>query len=135
MYEYYDQYVKNAGKPDAQQRWANQLFWEIARHAVGEEIVIYPLMEKHLGSKGLELANQLVERETVSQPTEAQEQAHDDYEDQKELADEHQRLRRKFIQQQGGFLKENEGPIQQLDEEEGGPVRQSRFKAARLSRQ
>ncbi|KAJ2933032.1 hypothetical protein H1R20_g4061, partial [Candolleomyces eurysporus] len=58
MYEYYDQYVKNAGKPDAQQRWANQLFWEIARHAVGEEIVIYPLMEKHLGSKGLELADQ-----------------------------------------------------------------------------
>ncbi|KAJ2935380.1 hypothetical protein H1R20_g1714, partial [Candolleomyces eurysporus] len=58
MYEYYDQYVKNAGKPDAQQRWANQLFWEIARHAVGEEIIIYPLMEKHLGSKGLELADQ-----------------------------------------------------------------------------
>ncbi|KAJ2916178.1 hypothetical protein MD484_g4259, partial [Candolleomyces efflorescens] len=58
MYEYYEQYVKNAGKPDAQQRWANQLFWEIARHAVGEEIVIYPLMEKHLGPKGLELADQ-----------------------------------------------------------------------------
>ncbi|KAJ7231960.1 hypothetical protein C8J57DRAFT_1250830 [Mycena rebaudengoi] len=31
-----------------------QLTWEIARHAVGEEIIVYPLMEKHLGARGLE---------------------------------------------------------------------------------
>ena len=58
MYEYYDQYVRASGNKDAQERWANQLTWEIARHAVGEEIVVYPLMEKHLGQKGVELANQ-----------------------------------------------------------------------------
>jgi hypothetical protein len=33
------------------------LRWEIARHAVGEEIVVYPLMEKHLGEEGLKLTN------------------------------------------------------------------------------
>ncbi|KAK0464412.1 uncharacterized protein EV420DRAFT_1475885 [Desarmillaria tabescens] len=43
---------------DAQARWSRQLTWEIARHAVGEEIVVYPLMEKHLGEKGLELADE-----------------------------------------------------------------------------
>ncbi|KAJ3278504.1 hypothetical protein HK104_002282 [Borealophlyctis nickersoniae] len=45
---YYEQYLANAGKPDEQQKWANQLMWEVARHSVGEEIVVYPLMEKVL---------------------------------------------------------------------------------------
>ncbi|KAI0051513.1 hypothetical protein FA95DRAFT_1554328 [Auriscalpium vulgare] len=58
MYEYYDAYTKAAGNVDAQARWAHQLVWEVARHAVGEEIIVYPLMEKHLGSRGLDLANQ-----------------------------------------------------------------------------
>ncbi|KAF5344596.1 hypothetical protein D9758_013922 [Tetrapyrgos nigripes] len=58
MYEYYDNYVKASGDRDTQTRWANQLFWEVARHAVGEEIVVYPLMEQHLGQKGIELADQ-----------------------------------------------------------------------------
>ncbi|TFK19003.1 hypothetical protein FA15DRAFT_697781 [Coprinopsis marcescibilis] len=57
MYEYYDQYILNAGDTVVQQRWANQLIWEIARHAAGEEIVIYPLMEQYLGTKGVELAD------------------------------------------------------------------------------
>lgn len=58
MYDYYGEYTRASGNKDAQERWARQLTWEIARHAVGEEIVVYPLMEKHLGAKGLELADQ-----------------------------------------------------------------------------
>ncbi|KAL0958956.1 hypothetical protein HGRIS_014268 [Hohenbuehelia grisea] len=58
MYEYHDNYKKAAGDADAQARWARQLTWEIARHAVGEEIIVYPLMEQHLGDEGLRLANQ-----------------------------------------------------------------------------
>ena len=58
MYEYYDNYQKSAGDLDKQERWARQLIWEVARHAVGEEIVVYPLMEKHLGEEGLRLANE-----------------------------------------------------------------------------
>jgi len=57
MYEYYDNYVKASGDADAQERWSNQLRWEIARHAVGEEIVVYPLMEEKLGSEGKQLAD------------------------------------------------------------------------------
>jgi hypothetical protein len=75
MYEYHDNYKKAKGDADAQGkdspglikeyhlcdvfagRWARQLTWEIARHAVGEEIVVYPLMEKLLGKEGLELAD------------------------------------------------------------------------------
>jgi len=57
MYEYYSNYVDSQGDPDAQARWARQFTWEVARHAVGEEIVIYPLMEKHLGEQGKKLAD------------------------------------------------------------------------------
>ncbi|PVG01603.1 hypothetical protein CPB86DRAFT_727372, partial [Serendipita vermifera] len=60
MYEYYDEYLRarNNSDVDAQARWARQLTWEVARHAVGEEIVVYPLMEKHMGAKGKELADE-----------------------------------------------------------------------------
>ncbi|KAG7440829.1 uncharacterized protein BT62DRAFT_982950 [Guyanagaster necrorhizus] len=38
MHEYYNHYIKASGNTDAQARWSRQLTWEIARHAVGEEI-------------------------------------------------------------------------------------------------
>ncbi|KAJ3536011.1 hypothetical protein NMY22_g6222 [Coprinellus aureogranulatus] len=57
MYEYYDSYVRAKGNPELQTKWSNQLRWEIARHAVGEEIVIYPLMERYLGEEGVRLAD------------------------------------------------------------------------------
>lgn len=52
-----------------------------------------------------------------------------------QAAVEFNRIRNRLIQKQGGFLKEEEAEITPLDEEEGGPKRMSRFKAARLSRQ
>ena len=52
MYEYHDLYKRATGNTDAQARWARQLTWEIARHAVGEEIVVYPLMEQLMGEEG-----------------------------------------------------------------------------------
>lgn len=48
---------------------------------------------------------------------------------------EYHRRRNNLIQQQGGFLKEEETEIVPLDEDEGGPPRVSRFKAARLAKQ
>lgn len=83
------------------------------------------------GPAGRTISDRLVEKDTVSKPT-----APDEYDESMihfEVADEHQRMRRKFIQQQGGFLAEDESPIQPLDNEAAEPV--SRFKAARLSRQ
>lgn len=53
---YYHEYRKSGTNLDAKERWANQLIWEIARHAAGEEIVVYPLFEKHLGQQGREMA-------------------------------------------------------------------------------
>ncbi len=59
MYDYYGKYTEahTAGNEKEATAWANQLVWEVARHAVGEEIVVYPLMEKHLGDEGKRLAD------------------------------------------------------------------------------
>jgi hemerythrin superfamily protein len=46
----------NATTRDEKDRWRNQLTWELARHAVGEELVLYPAMEKYLAN-GKELAD------------------------------------------------------------------------------
>lgn len=46
--DFYGQYKDHAGDLDAQTRWANQFRWELARHSLGEEIVVYPQFEKYL---------------------------------------------------------------------------------------
>lgn len=66
MYEYYENYEKAIGDPKAQEAWARQLRWEVARHAVAEEILVYPLMEKHLGEKGRHLTDQDREQHQAS---------------------------------------------------------------------
>jgi len=58
IYTYYNEYLGNAHDSEAQGRWARQLTWELTRHAVGEEIIIFPLMEKHLGDQGKKLADE-----------------------------------------------------------------------------
>lgn len=47
--------VKMLPDHDAE-KWVNQLFWTIARHSAGEELVVYPLLEK-TGPVGKELAD------------------------------------------------------------------------------
>ncbi|KAJ6779652.1 hypothetical protein PWT90_05773 [Aphanocladium album] len=86
------------------------------------------------GPEGKTIADTLVEKASVSRPTDPSEL--DDNMVQMGVAEEHQRLRSRFIRRDGdGFLKEKERPVQPLDETEGGSERVSRFKAARLSRQ
>ena len=51
-----------------------------------------------------------------------------------EVATEYHRMRNRMIQRQGGFMMEEESKIIPLTEEEGGPKKVSRFKAARLAR-
>ncbi|KZV61017.1 hypothetical protein PENSPDRAFT_678670 [Peniophora sp. CONT] len=55
--DYYDKY-KQATDADTKARWSNQLRWELARHSVGEEIVVYPLLEQYLGATGKKLADE-----------------------------------------------------------------------------
>ncbi|KAG8897359.1 hypothetical protein FRB99_008208 [Tulasnella sp. 403] len=53
--EYYQNY-KRASTDKEKQQWAAQFRWELARHSVGEELVLYPVMGKYLGEEGEKLA-------------------------------------------------------------------------------
>lgn len=49
--------IKSAPDLETKTKWRNQLTWTLARHAVSEELTLYPAMEKHLGQEGIELTN------------------------------------------------------------------------------
>lgn len=44
---YYDRITKSQDK-DEQTRYQNQFTWELARHSIGEELVVYPAFERLL---------------------------------------------------------------------------------------
>lgn len=54
--EYYNNII-NAKDNDEATRWQNQFTWELARHSIAEELVVYPAFEKVLGPKGKEMAD------------------------------------------------------------------------------
>lgn len=85
------------------------------------------------GPDGQTIADTLVERQDATGVREPDEL--DATLLHQEAASEYHRMRNRMIQKDGGFLKENQSVIVPLDEEEGGPKRMSRFKAARLSKQ
>jgi len=53
----YYQKITAATDDDEKTRWANQFRWELARHNIGEELVVYPEYERLLGKEGKELAD------------------------------------------------------------------------------
>jgi len=52
---YYD-HILRASDEDEQTRYQNQFIWELARHSIGEELVVYPALEKYV-SGGVEMAS------------------------------------------------------------------------------
>ena len=54
LQSYYKNIV-NAKDEDTKVRYQNQFTWELARHSIGEELLLYPAFEKHL-SDGKERA-------------------------------------------------------------------------------
>ncbi|OQV20316.1 putative hemerythrin-like protein [Hypsibius exemplaris] len=48
---------KHRDNPKEAIKWFHQLTWEVARHSVAEELVLYPLMEQELGSWGKQMAD------------------------------------------------------------------------------
>ena len=54
---------------------------------------------------------------------------------QQQVKTEYNRMRNRMIQRQGGFTAQEDGAEVPLTEEEGGPRKMSRFKAARLGRE
>jgi hypothetical protein len=53
--EYYDQ-IMNAKDNDTKTRYQNQFTWELARHSIAEELVVYPAMEQYT-ENGRDLAD------------------------------------------------------------------------------
>src|ERR1700710_74609 len=49
--------IRGATDDDSKTRWQNQFTWELARHSIGEELVVYPAFAKHLGAKGQAIAD------------------------------------------------------------------------------
>jgi len=56
--EQYSSEVFNSSDHDHQQRFGNQFVWELARHSIAEELIVYPAFEHHLGQKGHEMAEE-----------------------------------------------------------------------------
>lgn len=54
--EYADR-IRSSTSVAEKTKWRNQLTWALARHAISEELTMYPAMEKHLGEEGLQLTN------------------------------------------------------------------------------
>ena len=48
--------IINSTDHDHQERYGNQFTWELARHSAGEELVVYPAFEKHMGMRGHNMA-------------------------------------------------------------------------------
>ncbi|PTB68250.1 hypothetical protein BBK36DRAFT_1114045 [Trichoderma citrinoviride] len=91
-----------------------------------------PLPPVPTGPEGVTIADTLVERESTSAAIAPDEV--NDLMTHQEVADEYQRMRKKFIQREGGFLKPDESPIKPVRDEIAEQTT-SRFRAARLSRQ
>ena len=53
--EYYG-HIKSANDDDTKTRWRNQFVWELARHSIAEELVVYPAMEKYIKPNGHDMA-------------------------------------------------------------------------------
>lgn len=50
--EKYYNIIVNSKDADEQERYGNQFTWELARHSVAEELIVYPAMEKYMGEAG-----------------------------------------------------------------------------------
>ena len=47
--------IRNAKDLQTKTEWRNQLTWTLARHAISEELTLYPAMIKHMGQEGTDL--------------------------------------------------------------------------------
>ncbi|TGO44616.1 hypothetical protein BCON_0488g00010 [Botryotinia convoluta] len=60
--------IRQATDDDTRARWQNQFTWELARHSIGEELVVYPAFAKHLGMQGQKMADEdRAEHQTVKE--------------------------------------------------------------------
>jgi len=84
------------------------------------------------GPEGQTIADSIVERDSVAATEDPGELDANLLHQQ--MATRYHEMRNRFIQRDGGYLKDDSSVVKPLDEEEGGPRRMSKFKAARLSK-
>ena len=53
----YAENIKTASTLQEKIEWRNQFTWALARHAVSEELTLYPMMEQKLGQEGKKLTD------------------------------------------------------------------------------
>ncbi|KUJ09529.1 uncharacterized protein LY89DRAFT_627679 [Mollisia scopiformis] len=87
-----------------------------------------------IGPEGVTLASKVVERDVPLDTSAAAPDELDPHLLNQEVAMEYHKMRNRMIGKQGGFMKEEEGEMVPFTEEEGGPKKMSRFKAARLGK-
>lgn len=56
LHEYYDKMISSSDHTIKTQ-YQNQFVWELARHAIAEELVVYPAFEKYLADEGTAMAD------------------------------------------------------------------------------
>ncbi|KAF4625049.1 hypothetical protein G7Y89_g13123 [Cudoniella acicularis] len=86
------------------------------------------------GPEGKPMSATIVERDVPSSAVVKEPDELDPQLLHQEVVTEYHKARNRMIQRQGGFLQEEESEIMPLTEEEGGPKKMSRFKAARLAK-
>ncbi|KAK9235761.1 hypothetical protein V1525DRAFT_390170 [Lipomyces kononenkoae] len=57
--------ILKAETNDSRIRWANQFIWEVARHSIGEEILLYPAFEKYIQGGQAVASEDRTEHQTV----------------------------------------------------------------------
>lgn len=40
------------------ENWANYLLWELTRHCIAEELILYPAFEEYMGREGKKMADE-----------------------------------------------------------------------------
>jgi hemerythrin superfamily protein len=65
--EYYNN-IMVSKDADTAKRWQNQFVWELARHSIAEEIVVYPAMEKYCTNGQAMADKDRSEHQTVRSP-------------------------------------------------------------------
>lgn len=66
--EYYRKILSSASEKEKIQ-WQNQFTWELARHSIGEELVIYPQFEKNIPDGHTLADKDRKEHQSVNQPS------------------------------------------------------------------
>lgn len=62
------QNILDATDDDSKTRWQNQFTWELARHSIGEELVVHPAMQDFMGAEGTSMGEKDRREHQVASP-------------------------------------------------------------------